>query len=175
MTRRARPPARSQPASAGAVRASLLLLVLVVAFCGVSRWGRTYPRFASGSWQALQLARAMSSEERFLALYDDTLPLLLYLREYLPPDARVLVPPVEFIRSKHGGDIPLFASPTSTYSFIYPSVPVHHGKPSPFMNELTHLLVWEHWGLEYVAPNDPHTEGNRVLLVDWPADARASW
>ena len=175
MTRRAKPPAPAGATNAGVTRASLLLLALLVAFCGVTRWGRTYPRFASGSWRAMQMARGMSTEARFVALYDDTFPLLLYLREYLPPDAKVLLPPVDFIRRKHGGDIPLFASPTSTYSFIYPRVPVHFGKPSPFKDGITHVLVWEHWGLEYVAPNDRPTEANRVLLTEWPADARVSW
>ncbi len=175
MTRRAQQPARRTTAPAGVARASVLLLILLVAFCGTTRWGRTYPKFASGSWKALQMSRGMSTEDRFLAIYDDTFPLLLYLREYLPPDAKVLVPPIDFIRTQHGGDIPLFASPTSTYSFIYPRVPVHYGRPSPFMNEITHVFVWEHWGLEYVSPGARPTEGNRILLEDWPAGMRVSW
>ncbi len=168
-------PAVLRAAHPGVVRASVILLIVLVAFCSVTRWGRTYPRFASGSWKALQMSRGMSTEERFLALYDDTFPLLLYLCEYLPPDAKVLVPPIDFIRTKHGGDIPLFASPTSTYSFIYPRVPVHYGRPSPFKDQITHVLVWEHWGLEYVAPGEPPTEANRILLADWPAGMRVSW
>jgi hypothetical protein len=182
MTRRAKPAAREKapirsgtPRNAGPAHASAILIAVLIVFCAFTRWGGTYPRFASGSWGAVRLSRGMSIEARRLALYDDTFPLLLYLREYLPEDAKVLLPPIDFIRRMHGGDIPLFAGAASTYSFIYPRVPVHYGRPSPFMKQLTHLLVWEHWGLEYVAPGEPQTEGNRIMLYDWPEGLQVSW
>ncbi len=183
MPRRARPAAARgkssacgrEPRAAGPLLASLVLLLILTAFCAFTRWGGTYPRFASGSWGAWRLSRGMSADARRLALYDDTYPLLLYLRDYLPEDARVLLPPIDFIRSRYGREIPLFASATSTYSFIYPRVPVHHGRPSPFMHDITHLLVWEHWGLDYVASGEPRTEGNRIMIYEWPQGLEVSW
>jgi hypothetical protein len=182
MTRRARPAARTKAATrdrglrtTGALGASIILLLVLITFCCVTRWGRTYARFASGSWAAVRMSRGMSAEDRQLALYDDTFPVLLYLREYLPEDAKVLLPPIDFVRSKRGGGFPLLAGAASTYSFIYPRVPVHYGRPSPFKKQLTHVLVWEHWGLDYVAPGESETEGNRIMLYDWPEGMEASW
>jgi len=188
MSRRVRPSAQEKPsarekppARGGGSRvvgpwfASLVLLLVLIAFCAFTRWGGTYARFASGSWGAWRMSRGMSAEARRLALYDDTYPLLLYLRDYLPEDAKVLLPPIDYIRGFYGREIPLFASATSTYSFIYPRVPVHHGRPSPFMKQITHLLVWEHWGLDYIAPGEPRTQENRIMLHDWPPGLEVSW
>ncbi|MEZ4655354.1 MAG: hypothetical protein R3E12_17625 [Candidatus Eisenbacteria bacterium] len=42
--------------------------------------------------------------------------------------------------------IPLLASPSSAYSFLYPRVPVHFGDDSPRKDDLTYVLVWKGWG-----------------------------
>ena len=42
-------------------------------------------------------------------LYDQTYPVLVYLRENTPPDAVILMPPEKYIDEKTPGDIPLLA------------------------------------------------------------------
>ncbi len=180
MARPKRTPPKPRSKERGPVRrsrawpASLVLLALVVLFCAVTDWGRTYPKFASRTWQALVRTRGVPRADRLVRLYDDTYPVLLYMR-FLPEDAVVLVPPVAFVRRMRNNEIPLLASPTSTYSFIYPRVPVHFDQPSPFRDRIDHLLVWEHWGLDWVDPEAPHTEQNRVGLYPWPADREVPW
>ncbi len=144
---------------------SAALVVLLLVFCSTTHWGRTYPEFAENAWKAWQVSRVTSMERRREALYGDTYDLLRSLCDATPPDAVILLPPTAFIIEKHDGQIPLLGSPSSVYGVIYPRVPVHHGSASPRKTDLTHLLIWEHWGLEYLTPSpDPGAE-NRVQLV----------
>ncbi|MBM3316772.1 MAG: hypothetical protein FJY75_02865 [Candidatus Eisenbacteria bacterium] len=149
--------------------ASLLLVALLILFCAGTRWGRTYPRFAGRSWHALDSGLRVSAEARRRGVLDQTYPFLLYLREMTPPGAVILLPPREFIIAGTGGGfIPLLASPSSAYSFIYPRIPVHFGDRSPHGERIDYILVWDHWGLEWVDPEAPRDEVHRYRLYRWP-------
>ena len=179
--------ARSRPAdptpsgwSGAPPAASLILLVLVGVFCATTHWGRNYPIFARKSWITWSEGRALPLEQRRQMLYDQTYPVLVYMRDNTPPDAVILLPPQTFIEEKladpaRPGDVPLLASPSSVYNFIYPRVPVHWGDPSPYKNRVTWVLVWEHWGLDLVDPGAPRTADNEIALYPWPQGRSPSW
>lgn len=156
---------------------SLLALLLLVLFCVGTRWGGSYLNFARRSWGAAQSGPRLPLARRQAAIYDATYPVLLYLREATPPDAVILMPPRQVVidRFNRPAEIPLLASPSSAYNFIYPRVPVHYGDPSPVKDRLTHILVWEHWGLERIDPGATPTEENRVRVYPWPAGQEAPW
>jgi hypothetical protein len=156
---------------------STLLLALLTLFCAGTRWGRSYVELAAKSVDAWRNGRQLPLERREVAIYDGTYPVLLYLREVTPPDAVILMPPRQFVidRYRRGTEIPLLASPSSAYNFIHPRVPVHWGDPSPEKDRLTHVLVWEHWGLDLIDPGAAPTEENRVAIHPWPAGRRAPW
>lgn len=150
--------------------AALVLGTILVLFAIVTRWGATYPRLADRTWRALDSGLKVSAEARRRAVLDETYPFLLYVREMTPPDAVILLPPREFILQRTKGDfIPLLASPSSAYSFLYPRVPVHERDDSPRRGDVDYILVWEHWGLEWVDPSAPRDEAHRYQLYPWPA------
>jgi hypothetical protein len=164
------------PYAAAPIRSAVLLLALAL-FCAVTRWGESYVTFAAKSWGAWVSGRQLPLARRALVIYDKTYPVLLYLDEVAPPDAVILFPPRQFVidQLNRKGEIPLLASPSSAYNFIYPRVPVHYGDPSPWKERITHVLIWEHWGLDLVAPGEKPTEENRVRLVPWPSGRKAPW
>jgi hypothetical protein len=166
---------RLKTLSSGATSASLVLLVLLAAFCGLTRWGRTFPALLDKSWIVLRSGTIMTAEERRLQLYEPTYPVVLYLRDSTPEDAVILLPPGKFIDEHAPATYPLLASPSSVYNFIYPRVPVHWGDPSPWKDRVNHVLVWEYWGLNLVEPGAPRTEENRTGLYPWPAGRSLSW
>jgi len=139
---------------------SIVALILLALFCVGTRWGRSYLEFAGKSWGAGKAGRRLSLERRQSVIYDQTYPVLLYVREMTPPDAVILMPPRQFVidHFNRRAEIPLLASPSSAYNFIYPRVPVHLGDPSPEKARITHILVWEHWGLDRVDPGAIPTE-----------------
>ena len=145
--------------------ASSVLITALVLFCIFTHWGDTYTEFAINAWKALKVSRAYPMERRREALYGDTYDLLRSLRDATPPDAVILLPPIGFIMEKHGGQIPVMGSPSSAYSIIYPRVPVHYGSASPCKDKITHMLVWEHWGLHFMNPPPEPTEQNRIQLM----------
>jgi hypothetical protein len=169
-------PMRIPNAAAAPVRSAALLLALTL-FCAFTRWGGSYVTFAAKSWGAWENGRRLPLARRELVIYDKTFPVLLHIDEVTPPDAVVLMPPRQFVidRFNRKGEIPLLASPSSAYNFIYPRVPVHYGDPSPWKDRITHVLIWEHWGLDLVAPGEPPTEENRFGLVPWPSGRKAPW
>ena len=148
--------------------ASAGLLALLVLFCLFTRWGHTYPTFAAKTWVVWRSGHRMSVEERRAAVYDSTYSVLLYIRDSTPPDAVILLPPISFIVEHGPSEIPLLASAGSAYGVIYPRVPVHAGTPSPSIDRVDYILVWEHWGLDLIAPGAPRTEENRIQLFPWP-------
>lgn len=159
-----------------AARNSLLLLALLALFCATTRWGGRYVDLVSRSYHALRIASARSVDERKRDLLDETYPLLLYIREFTPPDAVILFPPHETIVEHFGGDYSrLITNATSAYSVIYPRIPVHFGDPSPLRDRLTHVFVWEHAGLDLVQPGAAKTEENRFGVFPLPAGARVTW
>jgi hypothetical protein len=167
---------RTRKAAASLWRSIALLLILAL-FCAVTRWGRSYVAFAVKSWGAWQSGHQLPLARREMVIYDKTFPVLLYLDQAAPADAVILMPPRQFVIDRYNrkNEIPLLASPSSAYNFIYPRVPVHYGDPSPCKDRLTHILIWEHWGLDIVAPGTPETEENRVELLPWPAGRKAPW
>jgi len=156
---------------------SLVLVALLVLFCIGTVWGRSYLNFASRSWGAWKAGRLLSLERRQSVIYDPTYPVLLYLREVTPPDAVILMPPRQYVIDRYNrkGEIPLLGSPSSVYNFIYPRVPVHYGDPSPEKDRLTHVLIWEHWGLDRVDSAAAPSLENAVKLYPWPAGRKAPW
>jgi hypothetical protein len=147
---------------------ALVLLLILVLFCAVTRWGRTYPQFASRTVRALVTGLGVDAEARRRAVLDETYPFLLYLREVTPPQSVILLPPRETIIAKLGVDtIPLLASASSAYSFIYPRVPVHDGDASPYAERANMIFVWDYWGLERVDPQAPRDEEHRYKLYPW--------
>jgi hypothetical protein len=147
---------------------SLLLAGFLVLFCSTTRWGRTYPTFARKTWILLETGNSLSAENRRIQSYDETYPVLLYIRDTTPEDAVILFPPGKYIDQRTPGDIPLLASATSAYSFIYPRVPVMWGDASPCRNRINFILVWDHWGLDLVQPGAVRTEENRIAVLPWP-------
>lgn len=165
----------------GAPLASLILLTLVVLFCASTRWGRMYPRFAANSWKVWSNGHRMTAAERRLLFYDKTYPVLLEVRRSTPPEAVVLLPPHDFVKSRFAlgrppGDdmVPLLGSSSSAYGVLYPRVPVMFDEASPWRQRVTNLLVWDWWGLELVDPSLVHTEANRVQLFEAPARSVAA-
>lgn len=150
-----------------ALVSSFLLLLGLVGGGMVTDLGKTLTTFVSKALGAWNAGRAMTLEQRKLSLYHETYQVLLYARGCSPPDAVILLPPRDFVIQK-AGHICLLASPSSSYSFLYPRIPIHYGDHAPRENEITHLLVWEHWGLDYVQPRQTPNEGNRVALFELP-------
>ena len=160
--------------------ASFALLALLGLFCVFTQWGRNYFVFARRSALVWSTGRSLSLEARQSRAYDETYPVLLYLRENLPPDAVVLLPPESFIIGKvtgdpNSGNIPLLSSPSSVYNFIYPRVPVHWGDPSPYKDKITWVLVWEGWGLDLIDPASPRPREHECAVYPWPAGKKAGW
>jgi hypothetical protein len=153
---------------------SAALLFLVLCFCGLTKWGRTYPTFAHKTWVTWSAGHRLTAEERRLQGYDDTYPVLLYVRENTPPDAVILLPPGRLLGATES-ESPLLASPSSAYTFLYPRVPVHWGDPSPYRDRIDHILVWNHWGLDLVDPGAAKTEENRIMVCPWPEGRKVSW
>ncbi len=158
---------------------SSVLILLVILFCAVTRWGRGYPTFLHRTWILWSSGRSLPDEARRISGYDSTYPIALYLKENTPPDAVILLPPKQLISDQTEKaaptDIPILASPSSVYNFIYPRVPVHWGDPSPWKGKINYLLVWNWWGLDLVQPGVPHTEENRIQIFPWPAGVKAPW
>ena len=157
--------------------ASLALLALLGLFCVFTQWGRNYFVFARRSLLVWTTGRSLTLNARQSQAYDETYPVLLYLRENLPPDAVVLLPPESFIIGQvtgdpNSGNIPLLSSPSSVYNFIYPRVPVHWGDPSPWKDKVDYILVWHHWGLKAVDPQAVPGPDNDIALYPWPAGRR---
>jgi hypothetical protein len=147
----------------------VILIGLVILFCLTTRWGGRYVDLAVRSYHAVRIASARTVEQRRLDLLDATYPLLLYLREFTPPDAVILFPPRFFIVDHFGGDYSrLITSATSAYSVIYPRVPVHAGDDTPLKASPTHVFVWEHWGLELGQPGAQPTAENRYGVFPLP-------
>jgi hypothetical protein len=151
---------------------SLVLLAVVAAFCAFTQWGRTYVDFAVKTWRTVKLVQKMPMQRRWFLRYDETYPVLLYIRDKTPPGSVILMPPRQFIVDAFHGEIPLLASDGSAYSFIYPRIPVHYGDDSPSKDKATQLLVWNHWGLDQIAPGTPHTEENRIALYPIEREVR---
>jgi hypothetical protein len=147
--------------------ASLLLLLLVVLFCGLTRWGRTYPTFARKTYVTWAAGHRLTAEQRRLQSYDETYPALLYVAENTPPDAVVLFAPGKLLGATPDQS-PVMASASSAYNFIYPRVPVHWGDPAPLRDRVDYILVYNHWGLDLADPGATPTDENRVMLYPWP-------
>jgi len=136
-----------------------------------------YPTLAANTQKVWAGGSVLTAADRRFRFYDETYPVLLFIREHTPPDAVVLLPPRSFIketvarRRPEGEDLtPLLAMASSAYSFIYPRVPVHWEEDAPLQDAIDWLLVWEHWGLDRIDPNLPRTDENRVRLFSAPAD-----
>jgi hypothetical protein len=166
---------RSENAVGHPRAASLILLSLVVVFCATTHWGRTYPTFIKKTWIVWSSGRVLTAEQRRLQLYDQTYPAVLYVRENTPENAVILLPPSKLIDDHIPGDIPILASPSAVYDFIYPRVPVHWGDPAPGKNKIDYLLVWDYWGLDLVQPGAPRSPENRTRLFPWPAGRVPTW
>ncbi len=171
--RRPLPPGRT--GRRRAVVPSALLLGLIALLAIFSDWVGTYPTMAVRSSILFRSAPSMTAEQRRMASYDETYPVLRFLRESTPSEAVILLPPEKFIDENTPGDIPLLASPSSVYNFIYPRVPVHWGDPSPWRERVTHLLVWKHWGLDLVAPGEAPGPENEIALRPWPPGRPPVW
>ena len=130
--------------------------------CLTTHWGRSYLTFARKTWIVWSAGRVLTAESGGCSLRRDLSGPALS-RENTPEDAVILLPPEKLIDEKTPGDIPLLASPSSVYNFIYPRVPVHWGDPSPWRDRVNYILVWKHWGLDLVDPLAPKTEENRMV------------
>lgn len=155
-----------------------LLLLLFAAFCLTPNWGRILPEAWRQTGQILHEGAVMTAAERRALFYDETYPVLWYLRENTPAEAVILLPPSKFMKEQvmsrrpAGEDLtPLLGLASSAYSFLYPRVPVHFGEPAPLQDRATHLLVWDHWGLDRIDAAQPRTEENRIWLVELAGDS----
>lgn len=154
-----------------------LLLLLFAAFCLTPNWGRILPEAWRQTGQILHDGTEMTAAERRALFYDETYPVLWYLRENTPADAVILLPPSRFMKEQvmsrrpPGEDLtPLLGLASSAYSFLYPRVPVNFGEPARLQDRATHLLVWDHWGLDRIDASQPRTEENRIWLVELTAE-----
>ncbi|MEZ4649314.1 MAG: hypothetical protein R3E97_11150 [Candidatus Eisenbacteria bacterium] len=152
---------------------SLLVLVVLVIFCRTTMCGGSFVDFQRTWVQTVHSASSLDFEYRRQLTYDQTYGILKFIAEQTPEDAVILFPPRQFIIDEVGKGIPLLASPSSSYSFIYPRIPVHYGDDSPHKDDLTHLLVWNHWALDKIGVEP--TEQNRVAIFEWPQGLRPDW
>jgi hypothetical protein len=150
------------------------LLAILVSLLALTDLGDTYPQFADSAIRAWQRGHPMTFAHRQRAIYHETFRVLMYIRECSSPDAVILLPPREFIIAKTG-EICLLASPSSCYNFIHPRVPIHYGDPLPRRDRVTHLLIWEHWGLDMLDPPQSPSPLNRVDLIPIPEGQTVSW
>ncbi len=151
-----------------------ILLAILIPVLALTNLGATYPRFASTAIRTWQKGRKMTFEQRQQAIYHETFQVLRYVHEVTPPDAVILLPPRDFIVAKTG-EICLLASPSSCYSFIHPRVPIHFGDPEPRRGQITHMLVWEHWGLDRLNPPQRPTPQNRIDIIPLAGGGPGSW
>jgi len=119
------------------------------------------------SWVAQKTGRELTLEQRRGLLMDQSYFLLLEINKRTPENAVILLPPRELLRSGKE-QIPLAASASATYTFIYPRVPVHYGEKAPYRDRVTHVLNYDHWALVTFWPNIPLTEENRFGILPWP-------
>jgi hypothetical protein len=158
--------------TASPVAASLALVALLAALLLGTTGGRSYTTLVGNAY--LSLTQGLWQERPVHLFYDETYWVLRYVVESTPESAVVLLPPRQFIIDQAGdGSIPLLASPSSAYSFLYPRVPVHFGDAAPRKDDLTHVLVWKHWGLDNLGlvPDETNDTG----LYDWPREEPAPW
>jgi len=173
-----RMPTRSiTPGKTGPMLHSLGLLLLLTLFCLATHWGSSWVTLAGKTWGVWMSGHQLSYADRQLAIYDRSYPALVHLRDATPPDAVILLPPRQYVIDRYAntGEIPLLASPSSVYSFIYPRVPVHFGDPSPYKDRLTHILVWGSWGLDLIGMREQEVADDRMSLHPWPAGRSAPW
>jgi hypothetical protein len=152
--------------------ASLIFLVALAAILFGTVMGRSYTTLMGKAY--LSLTHGLWEERPAHLFYDETYSVLRYIADSVPESSVVLLPPRQFIIDEIGdGSIPLLASPSSAYSFMYPRVPVHFGDDSPRKDDLTHVLVWRHWGLENMGLVPDAT--NETGLHEWPRGQKAPW
>jgi hypothetical protein len=147
-----------------------LALAVLLAFLYATHWGETLRDMSWRSWVAYKTGRQLSLERRRALLLDDTYPVLLEVNKRTPPDAVILFPPKELFR-KNRDFIPLTAMASSTYSFIYPRVPVHYGDGAPYRDRVTHVLNYNHWALRQFWPDVQRTDANRYGVLPWRGEA----
>ncbi len=162
----------------GPLLASLILLAGVVVFCAATRWGRMYPKMVVSSWRVWSHGHRLAAADRRLRFYDETYPILLQLKDSIPPQSVVILPPRGFVKAQvatrrpPGEDlVPLLGCASSAYGVIYPRIPVPFDDDSPWKKDATHLLAWDWWGLDLIDATIPRTEENRVRLFEAPGDA----
>lgn len=151
----------------------LLVILAWLLWTPGGRYHRTYYEKTAVSWRAWNQARLLPYRDRWHAVYDQSYRYLLFLRDTTPSDAIIQLPPRQFIIDRSGGGIPLLASPSSTYSFLYPRVPVHYEDDSPFATRVNFVFAWEHWGMDRLLPDVPQTEENRFKVYAIERDAHA--
>jgi hypothetical protein len=130
---------------------SLLSLGLVAFLLWGTQWGTSLRQALQKSWISFTVGRHMSAQQKRLGVFDSTYRFLLRIRKYTPPDAVILLPPRSFIRGQ-SAHIPLLASASASYSFIYPRVPVHYGEGAPWRRHVTHVLNYRNWALRTFWP-----------------------
>lgn len=154
------------------VLASLGLIILLVIGCLGSSLGESYRTLVGKAY--LSVKNGFRERLPTQLFYDETYLVLQYIVDQTPEDAVILLPPRQFIIDHyHDGSIPLLASPSTAFSFIHPRVPVHFGDDSPRKDDITHLLVWEHWALDRLGETPDET--NRVGIYEWPHGQKAPW
>jgi hypothetical protein len=146
----------------------LAAALLLAAFLFMTRLGEIFRERTTKNWLAFKLGRQLTYEQRRRSHLDDTFRALLEIKERTPPDAVILFPPRALLRE--GDVIPLAATASAAYSFIYPRVPVHWGDDAPYKDRVTHVFVHEHWPLAEFWPHVPRTETNRFGVIPWPGD-----
>jgi hypothetical protein len=140
-----------------------------------------YPKFVANTWRVWSNGHALNAAARRLLFYDETYPILLFLRKNTPPGAVVILPPRAFVKSQvasrraPGEDlVPLLGTSSSAYGVLYPRIPVMFDDASPWKEKATHLLVWDWWGLDLVDSSIPRTEANRLRLFEAPSGTGAA-
>ena len=152
--------------------ASLVLIVLLAVGCLGTRLGTSYLTLVGNAF--LSVKNGLHERLPTQLFYDETYMVLRYVVDQTPEDAVILLPPRQFIIDHYAdGSIPLLASPSTAYSFLYPRVPVHFGDESPRKDDLTHILVWEHWALDRLGMTPD--ESNRIGIYEWPEGQKAPW
>lgn len=149
------------------ILSSLTAVLILGAFLFGTHWGHVVRDMVYRSRVAFATGRQLTFERRQQLLLDPTFAILVEVVRETPPDAVVLFPPRQVIQGELGF-IPVAATASSAYSFIYPRIPVFYGTSAPNRDRVTHAVNYDHWVYKTFVPKAPRTEQNRHGIVRWP-------
>lgn len=149
------------------ILSSLAAVFVLAVFLFGTHWGHVARKMVYRSRVAHSAGRQLTFEQRQRLLLDPSFIILMDVVRETPLDAVVLFPPRKVIQGELDY-IPVAATASAAYSFIYPRIPVFYGTGAPNRDRVTHAVNYDHWVQKTFVPDAPRTDENRHGIFRWP-------